>query len=355
MAKNNILPVFIPHGGCRHRCVFCNQREITGVDCLPAAEALNDMLPKDCAPDAELAYYGGSFTALPSDIRSVYLEFAAKAKREGKVGKIRLSTHPAYINEEILGELLSYGVDCVELGIQSTSEAVLSAAGRGHGRAEIFRAAELLQAAPLQWGVQLMVGLPQDDAEKDILSVLELLPYAPDMARIYPVLVLDHTELANMWRRGEYTPLTVEEAVRISARMFALFQYAHVSVIRMGLQPTEEISADSDILLAGPFHSAFGHLVRCCLKKEQMKMLMRGHEGEALCFSAPKRELPLLFGDGGTTLASLGAKLRAGDAELPAGSVAIAPYDDKKHPFGILSERDFLEKYTLADRRKTCI
>ena len=359
MTKNKILPVFIPHGGCRHRCIFCDQYRITAGNHLPSSEELEAMIPPDLDNETELAFYGGTFTALPATVRRVYLEFACRKKEAGVIGGIRLSTHPAYMDAAIAGELESYGVDVVELGIQSTDEEVLNLAARGHGSKEVFTAAETLAASEMRWGVQLMVGLPGDSEEKDFFSVSQLLPYHPDMARIYPVLVLKGTPLAQMWQRGEYMPLSLDDAVRISGKMLALFSCAGVPVIRMGLQPTEEIAFGSDTLLAGPFHPAFGYLVRCFLKREQMAMLLREHSETSLRFLGPKKDLPLLFGDHGETLGLLAGerKLVVGESDLPRGAVALAPFSKKEkgNLLGILTEEDFLKKYTEHDRSIFCI
>ena len=359
MTKNKILPVFIPHGGCRHHCIFCDQYRITAGDHLPSAEELEALIPKDLDPDTELAFYGGSFTALPDAVRKAYLDFARRKKEAGVISGIRLSTHPAYMDEDRAAELENYGVDTVELGIQSTDDEVLRRAGRGHGSKEIFFAAEILAASPMRWGVQLMVGLPEDDEEKDLRSVAQLLPYRPDMARIYPVLVLEGTPLARMWRGKEYAPVPLEDAVRICGRMLALFSYADVPVIRLGLQPTDEISWDSDALLAGPFHPSFGYLTRCFLKREQMAMLLGEQSGAAFRFLAPKNDLPLLFGYRGETpgLLAEGRKLAVGEGDLSRGAVALAPFSkkEKRKTLGLLTEEDFLEKYTEHDRSIYCI
>ncbi|MBR5329140.1 MAG: radical SAM protein [Firmicutes bacterium] len=358
MARNKILPLFVPHGGCPHRCVFCDQRQITGCDHLPSESELFEMLPQDLSADTELAFYGGSFTALRDAVRKRYLSFARDLKRAGRIGAIRISTHPAYVDEDVIAELLAYGVDTVELGIQSTDEEVLTLAKRGHGREEIFRAAALLSASPLKWGVQLMVGLPGDTVEKDLRSVAELLPYHPDMARIYPVLVLDHTELGTMYRQNQYAPLSVAEAVAVSGRMFAMFCYASVQVIRMGLQPTEEIASESDALLAGPFHPSFGYLVKSALKREQIAMVLKSRSEGALRILAPKKELPLVFGDHSQNLSLIaeGRDLAVSEGDLPLGTIALVPYDKKKKHeiLSVLTWEDFIENYTEQDRSIYC-
>ncbi len=131
---SKILPVFIPHGGCRHQCIFCDQKHITGEDHLPSESELLAMIPGDLPCDTELAFYGGSFTALPKSVRRGYLHFAREMKYRGRIRSIALSTHPSYVDESIMDELFFYDVDRIELGIQSTNAEVLAKAQRGHGR-----------------------------------------------------------------------------------------------------------------------------------------------------------------------------------------------------------------------------
>lgn len=186
-----------------------------------------------------------------------------------------------------------------------------------------------------------------------------LLPYRPHMARIYPVLVLKGTPLARMWQQGEYAPLSLEDAVAITGRMLALFTYGGVPVIRMGLQPTAEITCGSENLLAGPFHPAFGYLARCFLKREQMAMLLKGRSEEQLRFAAVKEDLPLLFGDHSENLRRLASEkeLVIGEGDLPRGAVALTPFakKEKRRLLALLTEQDFLEKYTEHDRSVYCI
>lgn len=356
MAKSDILPIFIPQGGCRHRCVFCDQRRISGRDHLPTPEELTTLIPPDFPSGGTLAFYGGSFTALPLERLNAYLTFAAAQKKAGRIGAIRLSTHPAHLDGEMIARLVAYGVDCVELGVQSLDDGVLAAAGRGHDAKDALAAMERLAASTLSWGVQLMIGLPGDNPKKDFATVLKVLDYAPDLARVYPLLVLEGTPLAELWRQGAYAPLSLDAAVTLSAALAALFKSARIPVVRMGLQPTPELEQG---LLSGPYHPAFGHLVNCRLKGEQLRMVARGHEGEDLRFLAPKNDLPLIFGDNRENLKQLvgNRKLAVSSSALPPGTVAAAPYPkkEKARPFAVLSEGDFLKKYLEAQRRAFCI
>ncbi|HMM05129.1 MAG TPA: radical SAM protein [Clostridiales bacterium] len=359
MAKNSILPIFIPHGGCPHRCVFCNQREISGCHQLPQPEELALLLPPDFPAEGELAFYGGSFTALPPEILKTYLRFAAEQKEKGRISHIRVSTHPAYVDQKVIAQLLVYGVDFLELGVQSLDDTVLEQAGRGHDSKTVFSALEALASSSLAWGVQLMLGLPSDTEEKDIASVLRILPYEPQTARLYPLLVIADTPLAAAWRKGSYLPLSLDEAVSIAGKMYALFVLHGVPVIRMGLQPTEDLKVGGKSLLAGPFHPAFGHLVRAALKQEQMARVAMGHENEDIRFLCAKDDLPLVFGDQKKNIESfaVGRKVAVSGMDLPPGSLAAAPYDKgaKRKPFAVLSERDFLLNYTQTYRSSSCI
>lgn len=327
---------------------------------MPSKNELEAMIPDNLSCETELAFYGGSFTALPQTIRRTYLSFARELKCRGRIRSVALSTHPAYVDEEIIDEFFSYDVDRIELGIQSTNAEILSMAQRGHGRKEIFTAASLLHQSGLKWGVQLMVGLPGDDMVKDLCSVTEMLEFRPHTARIYPVLVLKDTPLSFMLRKGNYAPLSLSEAVSRTAAMAAFFKHGNVDVIRMGLQPTAEICSGSEALLAGPFHPAFGHLVRCFLKQKQILMLLSGLAwDEPVRVAAPKADLPLIFGQNGETAAALRMQRRfaVSAAELPLGAVALTPYDKRrKHELlSVLTEEEFLDEYVKTERRTYCI
>ena len=324
MARAEIVPVFIPHGGCRYRCVFCDQHGITGTAALPAIAEL-EALFTESAPERELAFYGGSFTALPHEQMLAYLAFARGLKQRGRIGRIRLSTHPAHVGEEIVRLLLEFTVDTVELGVQSTDDEVLRLSGRGHDGATALAALRRLKEAGFCTGAQLMTGLPGDSREKTLRTVREIVACRPELVRIYPLLVLKNTPLAELTAQGGYVPVALDDAVTLVRDMLAIFLYENITVIRMGLQMTEDLHRASDLLLAGPFHESFGHLVKCALKKQQLSMLTDGVAGD-LTIACPPRELPQLFGQNGDTMRALRATrnvtVRA-DEGLPEGSLAL--------------------------------
>ena len=250
-ARNRIYPVFIPHLGCPHACVFCNQHEITGAAAEEALQQLNSLAENPPQEGAyELAFYGGSFTAIPEAQQLRYLEAARRAADRGAVSSIRLSTRPDAVTKEILERLKRYGVGTVELGAQSMQDPVLLAAGRGHSAEDVRRASALIRQAGLSLVLQMMTGLPGDDDDGAVDTARQLIALRPDAVRIYPTVIVRGTELERRWRRGEYREHTVEDAVRVCARLLPLFETAGIPVIRLGLNPTDELSGGAEQRLA---------------------------------------------------------------------------------------------------------
>lgn len=256
-----IYPVFIPHAGCPHRCLFCAQDRSTGHTAVPDAQEvdrwLEDVLPPQ--GDGEIAFYGGTFSLLPLELQEHYLTTAGRFVASGQVAGIRISTRPDALDEDCIARLKSFGVTTVEIGCQSFSEAVLTAAGRGHTASENVSAVQRCQKAGLQVGVQLMPALPGGDGEEAMMSLRQTLELSPSFVRIYPTVVIEGTELAELWKSGGYQPWTLDEAVDVSADMLLLCRQAALPVIRLGLQHDPQLAEN---LLAGPYHPAFGQLVR---------------------------------------------------------------------------------------------
>lgn len=262
--KNYIIPIFIPHFGCQHACVFCNQHKITGVETNVTADEIKGIIAGRLAMvrgqrHVEVAFYGGSFTALSLARQTALLEPVHAFLQRGAIQAIRLSTRPDCINEEILQNLRAHGVRTVELGAQSFDDAVLYAARRGHTAEVIRTGARSVQRSGLQLGLQLMPGLPGDTWRSILLSTEETIRIKPDFVRIYPTLVLRDTPLAALYEKGLYAPLSLQQAVAYSMLMKASFAARGIAVIRTGLQATEQLS-DPDVVLAGPYHPAFGEL-----------------------------------------------------------------------------------------------
>jgi histone acetyltransferase (RNA polymerase elongator complex component) len=258
------IPVFIPHLGCPNQCVFCNQRSISGVSEFCADDVVSiieeALATVECDAEVEIAFFGGSFTGIDRSLMITLLEIAHSYVKAGRVQSLRCSTRPDYINEEIIEILKRYGVKTVELGLQSSSDRVLEMSKRGHNFEAERSACDLIVKSGLDLVGQMMIGLPGSDIESEINTARFIIQSGAVGARIYPTVVFRETELCDMTLCGAYTPLSLDEAVERSAAVLELFCDSGVSVIRIGLQSSENLT-DSDKYLAGPNHSALGELV----------------------------------------------------------------------------------------------
>jgi histone acetyltransferase (RNA polymerase elongator complex component) len=260
-----VVPFFISHLGCPHRCVFCDQEKIAGSPgVLPDRREILQKIEqyRESAPDRELevAFYGGTFTALPKADQELLLGALQPPLQSGTVSSIRLSTRPDAVDAGVAAFLWSMGVRTVELGVQSMDEEVLTLSQRGHTVPEVERAVVALREAGLSVGIQLMPGLPGDTYERSLESLDRVLALSPDFLRIYPTLVISGTDLAELYTTGKYQPQTLDQAVALCKRMLLRCRRGGVPVIRLGLQPTAELESPGT-LLAGPYHPAFGQLV----------------------------------------------------------------------------------------------
>lgn len=274
--KPFIVPVFTPHAGCPHRCIFCNQNQTSGqYNTLPSEDEvraeINRFLSyrKDPERKTEISYYGGNFLGLPTGQIKAYLEIADDYIREGLAKGIRFSTRPDTICPDRLDLIQNYPVSTIELGVQSMNNKVLTLSQRGHTSQATLNAMALLKQAQWNIGLQMMVGLPGDSPSKAMETGRQLAALQPNFVRIYPCLVLEGSPLARWSAQGRYSPMSLDEAVDQVKALYTLFAKAKIPVIRMGLQPTDHLNATSGIL-AGPFHPAFGDLVHSALWLEAL-------------------------------------------------------------------------------------
>ena len=258
------IPVFIPHLGCPNQCVFCNQRTISGVDDFVADDVrriIDDALETvENDAEVEIAFFGGSFTGIDRTLMISLLEIAHSYIASGRVSSIRCSTRPDYIDAEILDILKKYGVKTVELGLQSTSDKVLEITKRGHNFEAELKSCQMIVDYGFDLVGQMMIGLPGSDIDSEIETARFIVSMGAVGARIYPTVVFRDTELCFMTEAGEYTSLSLDDAVRRSAAVLEVFIEAGVEVIRIGLQSSENLS-DPESYVAGPNHSALGELV----------------------------------------------------------------------------------------------
>lgn len=264
MSRHVNIPVFIPHLGCPNQCVFCNQRTISGVSEFDPDNlteiietALSTTLPDD---EIEIAFFGGSFTGIDRSLMTRLLDIAYAYIREGRVMSIRCSTRPDYINKEILSILKARGVKHIELGLQSTSDRVLDICKRGHTAEDEMAACKMIVDEGFELIGQMMIGLPGATLCDELETAKFIIECGASGARIYPTIVFQGTELCDMACKGNYSPLSVEEAVERSAKVYSLFFENKINVIRIGLCSSENLSSDQTYY-SGPNHPALGEMV----------------------------------------------------------------------------------------------
>ena len=266
MKKHYVVPFFIPHKGCPHQCVFCNQKKITGED-VPGTKSIPGKIKKylSTMPEKgvhiEVGFFGGSFTGLSLKEQEELLSPVKPFIKKGRIKGIRLSTRPDYIDEEGVSFLKSHGVTCIELGVQSMSNKVLQASKRGHLAEDTEKASFIIQEKGLVLGHQMMLGLPLSSFEDELYTAKHINMLGAKQVRIYPVVVIKGTPLADLYRQGEYQVLEETEAIDRAAKLIHYFESNNIKVIRCGLHPSEGLLSGEEYL-AGPFHPAFGQKAR---------------------------------------------------------------------------------------------
>lgn len=270
MKKQYIIPIFVPHLGCPNECTFCNQRKISGQQKNVTEEDVRSTIEyyldsfKEKDAKVEVAFFGGSFTAIEAELQERLLKTAYEYIEAKKVDSIRVSTRPDCINKEVLKRLKKYKVKTIELGVQSTDNYILDKCKRGHTFEDVKKASRMIRWHRFTLGHQMMVGLPESTALDELNTAKDLAKLKPKIVRIYPVLVIRGTELEREYLDGEYEPLSVEQAVERCKELCYFFNKKRITVIRIGLQNTDTIcnpQKDGSDVVAGPYHETFRQLV----------------------------------------------------------------------------------------------
>ena len=295
------IPIFIPHLGCPNQCVFCNQRSISEhqdfseENVRGEIEQVLSTLRQD--DEAEIAFFGGSFTGIDKDLMCHLLDLAERYVKEGRVKSIRLSTRPDYIDGEILSILSRYSVKTIELGLQSMDDAVLLSCRRGHTAKQAEVACRAVVEAGFDLVGQMMIGLPSATAESEIKTAEKICDLGASAVRIYPTVVFYDTPLCEMAQHGEYAPLSVKEAVERTAPVLQIFRARALPCIRVGLCATESLTSPETVY-AGPNHPALGEMIlgECLYQKVKEKVLQSGLAGKEIVLEVPPRELSATIG-----------------------------------------------------------
>lgn len=330
--KPLIIPFFLNQEGCSRRCIFCNQHVITGFDPGDLNSKLEEMVTRYLATAApcaarkvQIAFYGGSFTSLQLSKQNRYLACGQRFIQQGAVQSLRLSTRPDSLDEKTCRRLKSFGVKTIELGVQSLDDEVLARCNRGHDAAMAVVSTQLLKSYDFETGVQLMLGLPGQSRTSFLQTVKKVITVNPDFIRIYPAVVLHHTPWAACLNKKGYHPLSLAEAVAWAAEALCLLKAAGVPVVRMGLHPSESLLAPGNIV-AGPYHPAFGELVKSYLFREKvidilgkgvLSRLSRSGKGQRIAVSVGlhKADVSLFVGHQRSNLSEYRHRLKGVDID----------------------------------------
>lgn len=291
------IPIFIPELACPNRCIFCNQQKISGALCLPGKQEIVATIEShlNTIPEGsviELGYFGGNFTGIEPDMQKFFLSVSKAYLDRGLISGIRISTRPDYISETSLTLLKDFGVSTIELGAQSLDDDVLKSSGRGHSVEDIRQAAYLILTNGFHLGLQMMIGLPGDSKEKALSTARKIIDFGAESTRIYPTLVIRDTELEEQFLKGVYVPLTLEEAIDWTKEIVCLFEEAGVTILRIGLHPSEGLLSGEN-LLAGPFHVAFGEMVSSAIWREKFKGFISAKAAELSTLDGKKNQLKI--------------------------------------------------------------
>lgn len=287
-----IIPVFFPNLGCREQCLFCNQKAKASEQPSPNAirpfiEASLGKLPKKEHRERQVAFYGGSFTAIPKEEQIRYLKEVQPFLTSGLIDSIRISTRPDALDDETLSLLKAYKVKTIEIGVQSMINDVLRLIRRGHDAEDTIKATWRLKKWDFEVGFQLMIGLLGDTLPRFLQTLDQVIELQPNFVRIHPTLVLKGAPLEDLWRAGNYHPLSLSETIRWLKKGILKLETSSIQVARIGLQPTKELEMD---LIAGPYHPSIHQLIDSAIYFEMAEVLLKNHlmEVQPLFFCHPK-------------------------------------------------------------------
>ncbi|HBH12122.1 MAG: BioB/LipA-like protein [Clostridiales bacterium 38_11] len=355
--KNIIIPIFIPHKGCPNDCYFCNQKKITGTNFdISTKDIINhiESYLKTIEPHGnhiEIAYFGGSFTAIELSTQEKLLSIAYLYKCNQRINAIRISTRPDAISENILDMLVDFGVDIVELGVQSMDDEVLSKINRGHTSNDVKKASHLIKKRNITLGHQIMPGLYGSSINEDINTAIRSATLLPDIARIYPTLVIRDTQFERLYEQNRYHPLKLDESIELVSQIYAIYEQERVKVIRVGLQPTLNMTFGKDII-AGPFHPSYRQMVMTNIYVTSLIHCIKGGETNKLTIRSSEKNYNYIVGLNKQGLKRLIKSLNIENMSyIKDNSICfIEVYTN--HDMMCFSERDLVETFYLICKER---
>lgn len=311
MAKHKNLSIFVPHAGCPNQCIFCDQRSISGTQNPPNAAQVEEIcsryLPAENGGDYEIAFFGGSFTAIDRDYMESLLCAAYSFVAQGRAAGIRISTRPDCIDQDVLDILKKYGVTAIELGAQAMQDSVLAANMRGHTAEDVVKASHLIKQNGFSLGLQMMTGMYGQQADYMSMAVdtaQQFVKAAPDTVRIYPTVTLKNTQLEQVFLQGKYTPPSLEQTVEICVKLMDIFENAGIKIIKMGLHADTGMEGK---IVAGPYHQAFRELCLSGRCLEKIKKQLTNSEHKSYIIKVNPKELSQWKGQKNSNIHALAA------------------------------------------------
>lgn len=308
------------------------QKKITGVSTDVTSEDARNIIEEcletiDKDADVEIAFFGGSFTAIDIDIQKSLLSVAKEYVEKGLVKDIRMSTRPDCIDEDILSMLKEYKTSIIELGVQSLDEKVLLDSIRGHQSEIVYKSSKMIKNSGIKLGLQMMIGLPADTEEKCIFTAKKFVELKPDCVRVYPTLVVKDTGLEKLMEQNKYNPFTLEESVNIVKKVLVLFYVNNINVIRVGLQATDDIQIGKAVL-AGPYHPAFRELVEADMIKDYLEfVILQNKNIKQMLVKSNKKNISKIIGNKKTNVKYMeekfGVLLKTQESDLDINQLEI--------------------------------
>lgn len=318
--KHRIVPIFIPFAGCPQRCIFCGQDVQTGHPVEPSHHSLAHLQKimeqreaqgaKQGLEPVEVAFYGGTFTALKKDTQMAFLDCAQHWRTKGLVTAVRCSTRPDCIDYDWLCTLKERGLDMIELGVQSFHKEALHVSRRAYEAAAVYKAIDDLRRVGMPFGIQLLPAMPEVTPDIFLDDMQKALTLGPSCMRLYPCLVLEGTGLAAWWREGRYAPWSLDTTVPVLAKALLMAWKADVPIIRIGLNQDEALEK---AVLAGPVHPALGGMVkaealRLYITEKIQELGTQSHESKpSYALQVPRQWRGLFWGHANSLVAGYAA------------------------------------------------
>ena len=329
--KHRTIPIFVPELACPNQCIYCNQRIISGQLQIPSDQEIIDTIERnlstfDSDTFVELGFFGGNFTGIEFDEQQRLFSLIKPYRDKGIIKEVRLSTRPDYINDEIMELMIQNNVSTIELGVQSLDDEVLATVQRGYTSQQVYDACSLIRKAGIRLGMQMMVGLPNDTPEKCLYTAKQIVQCGAENTRIYPTLVIQHTKLADWYNKGIYKPLALNDAIQWVKPILYHFETNNVTVLRVGLHPTEGFINGSDYL-AGPFHVAFKELVQTEIWNDILSSTRICNKKENIMVEVPAKQINAAVGHHAKNKKALEEKFGTKIKFVPNNDMPIYTYN----------------------------